>query len=389
VGLFPTSLYADWEQAVAAYRQGNFETATNELAGVIAKHPDYAPAYRLMGQALTRLGRYDEAVGYYDTAVSLETPVDPTTWLGLAQAKLGAGRAEEALADLGKVDAAALPAELLDPWAALLSRAAAEASPGVAAARLEEAARQAPDNAFLQLALGRAYEAAGRVAEAVDAYEKALALDPKNPTTAEALVHAAFRVARGETDPDRRAAWYERAAAAAEPLVKSAESAEHWILLGEARMGAKDLAAAVAAFEKAAFRAPTDPLPDYYLGRAQLSLGDGRKAISSLEEGLRKHPGDELAKRMWVALGEALHLRHEYNRAADAYRKGGETRRAELMERYATFDEINRGIDKTRQDCRDQLQKLEALLEESHDLAGTPEYERLRRDVERLRRECD
>lgn len=88
---------------------------------------------------------------------------------------------QRALARFRLEEALALDPTLL-PTLVYLARVYMDDHDWAAAVRvLEEAVRQVPDDAALRLNLGICYRHAGRFQEAVAAYERALALDPKDP----------------------------------------------------------------------------------------------------------------------------------------------------------------------------------------------------------------
>lgn len=386
--LVPTTLHAGWEEGVEAFRTGDFETALQEFREVTETRPDFAGGHLMTGQALSYLKRWSDAATSFARAYELEPEAKPGLVIPWGRALLESEQPEKAVSVLEKLDPAGLGETERNVYYVLISRALGKTEPaGRAIERLDRLARSAPDNPAVWQALGRALAGADRPAEAAQAFERALERTDKDPQTARSLIQTAFEAARRSHDETRRE-WYARAAEAAEHLFRREPTADHGLLLGEARLGAGQYREAVAAFEKAAAKEPRDPLPDYYLGEAFLGLREGDRAEWVLRDALRKSPGPDLTQRIHRALGQAHHLQEEYTQAAREYRTAGDEERAALMDQYQKLADENDRIERDRRLCQERLGKLEELLADSRDLEGTPEWKQLERDVERLRSAC-
>lgn len=385
--LTPSVLRAGWEEGVAAYRAGDFETALTELREVTESQPDFAGGHLMTGQVLSQLKRWSEAADSFARAYELEPEGPPKRIVFWSMALLESGQPEKAVSVLEKVDPAELGEVDHDLYFVVLSRALLDGPPVRAVERLDRLARREPDNATVWGALGRALALADRPAEAARVFERVLVFTNNSPPTARNYIQTAFEAAR-RADGETRREWYAQAAEVAERLVRWVPTADHWLLLGEARLGAGQHREAVAAFEKAAAKEPKDSLPDYYLGEAFLGLREGDRAEWVLRDALRKSPGPDLTKRIHQALGQAHHLQEEYLQAAREYRAAGDEERAALMEEYQKLADQNDQIDRDRRLCQERLTKLEQLMADSRDLEGTPEWRQLEQDVARLRAAC-
>ena len=384
----PSALRAGWNEGVEAFRRGDLETALAEFQQVTEARPEFAGGHLMLGQTLSRRGRWSEATASFARAYELEPEAKPGLVLPWGRALLESEQPEKAVAVLEKLDPEGLDEGRRKAYFALLSRALLESGPPVRPLeRLDRLARSAPDNPAVWQALGHALARADRPTEAARAFERALELADDDPAAARSYVRTAFEAAR-RANGELRREWYTRAAEAAGRLVRREPTADHWLLLGEARLGAGQHREAVAAFEKAAAKAPRDPLPDFYLGEAFLGLREGDRAEWVLRDALRKSPGPDLTSRIHRALGQAHHLQEEYTQAAREYRTAGDEERATLMDEYQTLADENDRIERDRKLCEERLAKLEQLMADSRDLEGTPEWKQLERDVARLRETC-
>lgn len=196
--------FAPYLTAEVAYREGRFEKAV-ELLGALLDRPEVRDAARVLSaRALRELERYDDAAAML---LPLQGDEESTLLLGLVLSD--AGKAKEALPafrelaeshpsepdyayfegrahqELGDAESAreAYERALLAPsghdnaFAALVELDLLAKQSGAAKSRVEEALAGAPQDARLLLLLGRVEESAGRVAEAEQAYRKAVQLD--------------------------------------------------------------------------------------------------------------------------------------------------------------------------------------------------------------------
>ena len=163
-----------YQEARALCRQGLIAEGVDLVRRAIALDPGAARFHALLGTALGRIGRHDEALASLDRAVAL----------GAGTADVHGSRAD-ALAALGRLAEAVASfdrALTLDPnsVADWCNRGAALIDLGRAADAVESFDRAialAPDFAQAHYNRGNALGALDRLAEAVASYEAALALD--------------------------------------------------------------------------------------------------------------------------------------------------------------------------------------------------------------------
>lgn len=387
--LVTVPVQAEWSKGIEAFRAGHLDVALTELREVTEQQPEFAGGHLMVGQVLLRQERWSDASASFARAYEIEPEAKPGLLLPWSRALIESDEPEKAVTLLDKLDPSGLDDAQKTHFYSLLSRALMDLKPPARSLeRLYQLTRSQPDNPVLWQTLGHALAQADRPAEAAEAFERALELSSDSAAAARRYVDAAFLAARRTGDGDARREWYGRAVDAAELLVAREPTADHWLLLGEARLGARQFREAVQAFEKAAHQAPKDPLPDYYLGEAFLGLEDGDRAELVLRDALRKRPGPDLTLRIHTSLGRAHHLEEEYLQAAREYRAAGDEERAALMEEYQKLADQNDRIERDRRLCQERLGKLEELMADSQDLRGTREWRELEDDIERLRASC-
>ncbi len=159
-----------WRQA-GIYRDG-----VTFFSHVIAHNPTAREAHRNLGEALTREGRWEEALAAFRIAVEL-APQDPREHSNIGAALIMLDRLDEAEEPLRHALA-------LDPRSvyALQNLAAAEVRwkrYGEALDLYRRLAEVEPDNPSAHHGAGTALYYLGRLEEALESLERALALDPE------------------------------------------------------------------------------------------------------------------------------------------------------------------------------------------------------------------
>ena len=218
--------------------------ALGDLKGLVAANPGLAPAHRLQGAALARLGRLIEAEAALREAMRL-APTDETTRVELSRLLVNVGRADEAL-------------EAVSPF---LNGAKASLNALSAA--------------------GDALKAAGRLDEALQAYERARAVAPASAV-------AEHNVAGVLGDLQR---YPEAAAAARRAFAKGLDAPQTWLVQARALQGMGELDEAERSYREAIRRQPdyADALGDL----AQLiwmRTADIAAAQAPLDEAIRAFP---------------------------------------------------------------------------------------------------
>lgn len=190
-------------EAFKLYRQGEHAAAVEAFRKVVAENPGMLDAWEYLGDALVRLGRFEEARAAYREGFTAGGAARLA--LPAAKVSLRLGRLEEA-------------AELLRPVveagdvaaAGTLARVLTELGDQTAARRLAEGVLgRAPDDAGAHETLGLIALRGGRAAEAETHTRRALTLAPERP---DAWNNLGVALAFQGRDPEALDAW-ERALA--------------------------------------------------------------------------------------------------------------------------------------------------------------------------------
>jgi superkiller protein 3 len=263
---------------------------------------DPAPHLR-KGRLLTELKDYDQAVAAFHAALEVD-PKALEASMEIADIYMRAKRPGDAARELARI--ANVRGEVAD-W----------------------------------LALASALDGAGEVAKAIDAYRKALAVDPASDAARLGIARDAFQagardsafvyyiavrdstlfsaadleaIGRVHMDreeyPEARAA-YLRAAAA------DSTRADAFFYAGYAAFREKDYAAAIPLFEKRIAIDSTSAAAVVNLAICYLQTGQVDQGIVALERAKRARP-DDMQTRLWLA--QTLASQSEWNRSIEEYR---------------------------------------------------------------------
>jgi len=208
----PSNLQAGLQQVQTLIAARDFAQAESVLSSLAEAHRDSGEVRYRLGLVLLRRGEIEGASVYLEAAAQL-TPDSPLVWLGVARVRLRKG-------DAGGATGAAERADALAPEHPAISRALAmfyaeagdfaratsyekrrfDADPQDAASALRladyslragdaetalaaaERAAALEDGGDARLLLGKAARAAGDPRRAVEEFQQAIALDPKQPT---------------------------------------------------------------------------------------------------------------------------------------------------------------------------------------------------------------
>ena len=250
----------DLKESLELVQKDEFEKAVTKLEGILGKNPDLGAAHYLKGQALYRMGRYEEANACYLRTLELDKE-QPGVHGNLALSLLQQG---EAMASSGDEEGAAArfresvnhfdQAAQEDPGnlAILTSRAAAldrAGDPDRLVQALRGILEQDPGQLTVRLRLADLLTKSGEGNSALEVLEGA---GSDNPDVANGLFNVAVRFYNdGELDSAMLAA---EKAIAVNPYL-----APGYRLLGRAKMSMGDKEGAIAALEKFLELAPGDP----------------------------------------------------------------------------------------------------------------------------------
>lgn len=251
-------------EALAADRRP--EEAAPVLRMALEVDGNEAAASYALGQALMDLGETAEAIAFLERAVALSPRSGSARYaLGSALRSLGdEDAAQRVLASVG--EAGDSKPALDDPIFARVTELAAD------------------EHHFLNL--GKSLEAAGKLADAITAYERALSLNPGMASAHANLVGAFGRIG----DIPKAEAHY-KAASSIDPNIE--ELHNNWGVLQATR---QDPSAAAAAFRRAIEVNPQSAKAHANLGVALIELGNAGEAARHFREAVSSDPTNRPAR---------------------------------------------------------------------------------------------
>ncbi len=355
---------AGWNEGVNAFKAGNYSVAAKEFQGVVGQRPDWAGGHFMLGQALAKLNRKEQALDSFRKAYDLD-PNKVEYQLALANGFLQTRMYTDAARLLDKVDASSLSAGQrgsFNQMRALALEKSGRASDALGA--LRDAARSKPNDAAIQYQYGVAAFNAGQISEAVRALGQAVKLSPSADNRA-AYIQALIRDAR--ENPSQKSSSYTTAVAQAKALVGQSANYDNLLSLGEAQLGAKQYSGAVDSFQKAAAKKPSDWLAFYYASQAQTAIGQFANAGSSLKKALATSPPAQNERRIYKQIGFVNEKLKNYDEAKAAYAKAGDQASLARVEKNMQIAQENQKISAENQridEMRKEQQDLEKQLKD-------------------------
>jgi tetratricopeptide (TPR) repeat protein len=232
--------------AIAYFNREQFEQALAPLGKVLARNPRSAAGHHMMGKTCFMLGKLGQAASELEAALRL-APDDNDVAYTLA------------LVELKQTQSAA------------------------AKKLFEQMLRRLGERPELYILFGRAYRETGFVADAIDEFKKAIALDPRFPR-----VHYYLGLTYLLKDGTPRLG-----DAAAEFKIELAAHPEEFFAnyyLGMMYLVERKWEPAIPLLEKAARLQPTNPDPYFNLGGAYQELGKYEQAIEALKKSIAFNP---------------------------------------------------------------------------------------------------
>jgi predicted O-linked N-acetylglucosamine transferase (SPINDLY family) len=312
-------------RGLLAYQAGRFCDAAAHFSHDAALRPQDAHAHSLLGSALCALGRAAEAEARQRRALAL-APADPLVLNNLGVALAALGRHDEAAEAFAR-SLQASPGEA-DTLCNLAAARQAQGRGGEALTLSREALRRAPHLAEAHNNLGNLLRSAGQAHEAEDCYRRALLLAPRFALAA--LNLAALLVARGRlaeaehayrqalsAAPDNagahhrlghvlllRGRLHEALAAAREACRLAPADAEAANDLGNVLQALTEADAAEASYRRALTLRPGWAMPAHNLGVTLLNQGRIQESRAALDEARRLAPDDPVTQATYAG---ALH----------------------------------------------------------------------------------
>ncbi len=422
LALDPKSASAHLDRALLAHEREDRRAALASFEEALRLRPNHAGTRIAFGKALLDEKRFDEAIAMIDPATKSGSNDGRSRALAaLGHAYTRADRYKDARAAYEQAIERAPAVAVI--WARAAIDLSASGDPETAAEGLryaQQAARLAPDSAYIAVALGRAYERAGLESEAYAAYQSAVKLDPGARLPRQRLVRlaidredwgAARRGAQSllEVDPSRaeshflmglvefKAGNLDDARLHFDEAIRASNEpyAEAWYNLGVLERKADKPDAAIAAYQKAIEARPGYLAAINNLGLVYSDLGRHEEAEARFREALAKKADYPSA---WVNLARTLSARGRNDEALAAYRKALEidpNERSAQLQVAVTLRRMGRA-DEAIAEYRSLLEKHPryvkawfnlgiALAAEGHDDEALDAYERaLELDKEHL-----
>jgi tetratricopeptide (TPR) repeat protein len=236
-------------QAALARAHARVGDGANALAAAdkaVAAAATSAVAHEARGEALLTQGKHDDAAAAFRKALELD-PKLTRARVGLARGLIGANKAAEAVTEARKAtEENAKSGEAFAALGLALLAQNPQANWSDAIAQAQQGAFLNPKSPYVNIAVGKIFDAAGNVDQSSAAYKRALEADPGNTQARLALIQAQQR--KG----DNAAALKEIEAVAKE----MPNNGEVQLMLGKAYLLTADYANAVAPLEKAVAAAP-------------------------------------------------------------------------------------------------------------------------------------
>ncbi len=356
---------AGWQEGVAAFKAKDYATAAKEFEGVTQTNPDFAGGYYMLGSVQLQLDRTSQALTSLRKAVELENG-NAVYRLALGQALVQAKQYGDAYATLKQVSASSLPASQRSVYTLLFAKAATEGnhlSEAVQAVRTQLAADS--KNGRLYQALGVAYDAQGEEDKAYDAFKMAYDLEPSNDSAGRSAVYAAINAARQARSTQAKSQFYSHAGGVADRLASSKGTFEHYLLAGEAWLGAQQFVKATPWFQKALSKQPQNALVHFYLGQCYSSRSKFDDALSELQQALKIGAQGKLRRQVYNQLGYVYAKQKDFDKAIAAYRQADN--QAKVAETQKAQDAAAHNVE-AQKEQKEYEQKMEELQEKMKQL---------------------
>ncbi len=377
----------DWSRGLEAFNKKDYAAAVNEFEAVIQRAPTYPGGYYMLGLTQRAQGKSSQAIGNLRKAVELDAAT-PLYKIELGNTLVQAGQYQDAFSVLRPLDLGSLPANLKTPYALALAKAASEVGqPQVAIPVLTQQSRADGRNASLFQALGASHAAVEDHAKAFEAYKRAHQLAPANQELGRSAVRAGIAVARRSTNEAAKTAAYSEAAAIAEQLAAAAPTFDHFLLAGEAWMGAAQYRKAISWFDKARAKQSQNVLVYYYSAQSHTSLGQLDTALAELQQALKIGvPAGRLRTQVYSQLGFVYDKKKDYERARSAYQEAGNTAKVAEMVSKADLAAQNVQAAAEQEEFRRRLAALELQITELEKLGEVAQASELRKQLDELRK---
>ena len=251
--------------AIASFRQGNEQKASDLINAALASRPNDAQAHNVMGRIFLLQGDVPRAIEELRTAVKLKYDLETSYFLGVAYLK----------------------ARKLDDAKVLFKK-------------IEDSAE---DSAALHVLFGRAYTLANLPDQAIVEFRKAIKLDPNYPREHGFLGYAYLDQLGEQAYPEAREEFEKE-------LKLNPDQYYFQTLLGIATVALRDFAASEVALKAAINIRPDDAPPYLYLGETYTETNRLNEAVETLKKYLQLvHINQDVMRevsRAYYLLGQDL-----------------------------------------------------------------------------------
>ena len=350
--------HAEWNKGLEAYNKKDWANAVKEFEEVTKTNPDYAGGYYMLGVSQRAAGQLSPAIASLRKAVELDGS-QASYKIALGQALLQAGQYQNAYELLKPLNMSSMESSHRSSYALLFAQAATKTNrPGEAINVLTAQARTDSRNYRLQQALGSAYAANGDEARAFEAYKSAYDLNSKDAASARNAIKAAISVARRSSSDSAKSNYYSQAGQIAERLASGSPSFEHYLLAGEAYLGAKEYQKALSWFDKAKAQQSSNALVYYYSAQCKTSMNQLNPAIADLQQALKIGASGKLRTQVYNQGGYIYDKKKDYDNAIQWYQEAGNSSMVRQME-----DKKGRAAQnlQAQQECAEFKRRIDAL----------------------------
>ena len=315
-----------FRQATEDMRAGRLDTAAEGFSSVLTASPAFAEAHLNLGLVREEQGRNEEAIASFQKALALKPRLrGANLFLGVAEYRLN--QMDKAIAALRK-ETNYYPADA-NAWMWLGVAELASEHPEEAVGALDKATKLAPDNVDILYHRGRAHllvskasyermyradpkswrvhqvlaqadSESDRVMDAIAEYDAAIKLAPQQPGLHEELAAAYSKAGKPE--------------AAEVELHRELEIDPHSALalynLGILQVEGGKAAEGKASIEGALQQHPGLKDASYYLGRAEMHLGNNEAAAELLKQAAASDTDPEIVQQAWYQLAMVYRRMH-------------------------------------------------------------------------------
>jgi tetratricopeptide (TPR) repeat protein len=350
--------HAEWNKGLEAYNKKDWANAVKEFEEVTKTNPDYAGGYYMLGVSQRAAGQLSPAVASLRKAVELDGS-QASYKIALGQALLQGNQYQNAYELLKPLSLSSMDASHRSSYALLFAQAATKTNrPGEAIGVLTTQARADSRNHRLQQALGSAYTANNEEAKAFEAFKKAYELNSKDAGSARNAIKAAISVARRASSNSSKTNYYNEAGQIAERLANSSPTFEHYLLAGEAYLGAKQYQKALSSFDTAKAKQSNNALVYYYSAQCKTQMNQLNPALADLQQALKIGASGKLRTQVYNQGGYIYDKKKDYDNAIRWYQEAGNQSMVRQME-----DKQGRAAQnlQAQQECAEFKRKIDAL----------------------------